>query len=286
MNPLDTNHVIASELGKWYSVDGKVAFLVLDEKRKTTTVSINFEKAGEVITEVVRSGSVKAGADKQSGNREVHMRARAKDTDAISLKADRDEEMFDIQNQSVKKDNNITRTAATKRSIEETISAADESPVPLADDNSIHITSSARHSNKATSSKERNRNSDGALISFVKSNPVVFGVFDILTLIVAMLITLLCFLFPKTFTNVNQGVVDLKNWAKPKLNAGINLGISMPNLAITKLKILAGAKAAGKCTVPFGWIWCFVSCIGKCLGLSLPGIPKWMTCIINCFKDK
>jgi len=112
----------------------------------------------------------------------------------------------------------------------------------------------------------------------------------------AVLITVFCFIFPNAFGNAKASVGRARDWALPKIDAGINFGLELPSLGMNGVKI-GGSFLAH----PFNWMWSFLSCVGKCFGLGIPkfnislpkwiGIPKfnislpiWMTCTFNCFK--
>merc|ERR1711981_885202 len=108
---------------------------------------------------------------------------------------------------------------------------------------------------------------EGNFISFVTDHAAFFIVLSILNFTLAVLITVFCFIFPNAFGNAKASVGRARDWALPKIDAGIKFGLELPSLGMNGVKI-GGSFLAH----PFNWLWSFLSCVGKCFGLRIPKI--------------
>lgn len=143
---------------------------------------------------------------------------------------------------------------------------------------------------------EGSRSEDGKFVSFIKENITFFIAFSMLNFTMAVLLTLLCFIFPNAIGNAKDAAGYARDWAKPKLDAGINFGLSLPKLGLGAMKFggkvgldamkTGGTNASEIFFRPFSWTWRFLKCFGTCSRLDVPRIPLWLSCMVNCFKKK
>merc|ERR1712179_833452 len=87
------------------------------------------------------------------------------------------------------------------------------------------------------------------------------------------------------------------DWTASKIEAGITYSQEIPNFGMNMVQ-----KSATVLSLPFNWMWRFLNCIGKCFGLKMPEfsfsfasvhmprlralMPKWLSCLFNCFKGE
>ena len=99
----------------------------------------------------------------------------------------------------------------------------------------------------------------GKFTSFIANHAVFFIAISAINVTLAVLITMACFIFPDLIGNVKLTFENAWMWIKLKIRVGIYFGVA------------GGSKFA----LPFHWLWRFLTCVGKCLGIGLPNVPHW-----------
>jgi len=296
MTHQNTTHVMKCDLGKWYSDDKKTAFKVLERDEKSTFVKITFG-----------SGATK---ESQTNDNSVIRQENKNNLLASEGKIDYNQ----VDKQIIQEEQNTKLHAP----IEVTSDEFQNQLAPKAIDgnqeqdkgvetqmevNEERSKEDDYYQNSKIYQKYQNRN--GRITSLLTENAAFFVTVAILNLTMAVLITMFCFIFPNAFENVKLSMGNAWGWLKHKFGSVITLALELHNLGMRAVKVALS---------PFDWMWRFLGCVGKCLGVRMPTItmpivrmpnitmptvrmpnitmptgnitmPQWLSCMFNCFKS-
>jgi len=319
MQAQDTDHVMKCSLGVWYS-DDKTSFKVIERSEKSTSIRLDFSsnklKPNEESSKDFAAGG-KESTDELVNNVKEEM---------LSTREIKEENTVDrvtqsqIEHEKMEIDNELNKSI-TKSSNVNVINA--KLSMQMKDETKAEIEANAiEHSTKQTSSNAidlnaneevvvdpaenplilepevtKQRTDDSSIANFVANHAAFFVALSIVNFTLAVLITLLCFVFPGAYENIKVTTGKLRAWAVEKIELGFSYGLEMPNYGIN-----LGHRGTACISLPFNWMWRFINCIGKCLGLKMPTIScdiisvhlpklrfsvlKWFSCAFNCFKSE
>jgi len=347
MQHLDTYEVMKNKAGQWYKQKDLGAYIILEGKRKNIKMSIGFDKeyADEFPPLSNETGSVlkeEVIHDKLSRNESPKVVQHTSSNGLVEkmkstfINAFIKEQNTEIENHS--EQNIISRKSP--ESYEDTIQHVKHSNNP--EDNGTYRINpnlcvdckSGMSINPATTL--------GQIEMFAKDNTAVIIAWNVIAIAIAIFTSVFCFLCPSSkvwandsWARARQYQIELtklamqvpstlkkhrtavtKTWTYPLIwigrffsCLGKCIGISLPvlpkewandswararkyQIEFTKLAMQVPSSlnkhrtAVTKAwTYPLNWIWSFFSCLGKCIGISLPVLPKCIYCIINCFKE-
>jgi len=281
MQHLDTYEVMKNKAGQWYKQKDLGAYIILEGKRKNIKMSIGFDKeyADEFPPLSNETGSVlkeEVIHDKLSRNESPKVVQHTSSNGLVEkmkstfINAFIKEQNTEIENHS--KQNIISRKSP--ESYEDTIKHLKHSNNP--EDNGTYRINpnlcvdckSGMSINPATTL--------GQIEMFAKDNTAVIIAWNVIAIAIAIFTSVFCFLCPSSKVWAND------SWARAR-----QYQIEFTKLAMQVPSTLKKHRTAvtKTWTYPLIWIGRFFSCLGKCIGISLPVLPKCIYCIINCFKE-
>merc|ERR1711894_76044 len=230
--------------GTWYSDDKKTAFKVLERDEISTFIKIKFGSA------VPEKSEANDKAEIRQENRNVHLASQGKiDYDQVDKQSSHEEQNAKMHASIAVTKDEFQNQLASKIDVDPMQEQRVESILEINDERSRD----AYH----------NQNINGRIASLLRKNAAFFVAVSILNFLMAVLITIFCFIFPNAFENVKLSLGKAWGWLKLKFDSGISYGLELPNLGMRVIKV--GAS-------PFDWMWRFLGCVGKCFGISLPSI--------------
>jgi len=327
MKVQDTDHLLKCSLGVWYSDDKTTGFNVIDRSEKSTSIRLDF--SSNKLKQKEESSKDFAAGGKESTDEIVNNLKE----EMLSTREIKEENTGDkvtqsqIEHEKMETDNELNKSV-TKSANVNVINA--KLSMEMKDETKSEIEANAiEHSTKQKSSLAINLNAneevvvdpaenplvlepevtkkrtdDSCIANFVASHAAFFVALSIINFTLAVLITLFCFVCPGTYENIKVTIGKIRAWAAEKIELGISYGLELPNYAMN-----LGHQGNACISLPFYWMWRFLNCIGRCLGLKMPTIScdiisvqlpklrlsvlkwfkwstKWFSCVFNCFCTK
>merc|ERR1712224_538702 len=320
MQAQDTDHVMKCSLGVWYSDDKTTGFKVIERSEKSTSIRLDFSsnklKPKEESSKDFAAGG-KESTDELVNNVKEEM---------LSTREIKEENTVDkvtqsqIEHEKIEIDNELNKSI-TKSSNVNVINA--KLSMQMKDETKAEVEANTiEHSTKQNSSNAidlnaneevvvdpaenplilepevtKQRTDDSSIANFVADHAAFFVALSIVNFTLAVLITLFCFVFPGAYEHIKATIGKVRAWTAEKVELGFSYGLEIPNYGM-----ILGQRGTACISLPFNWMWRFLNCIGKCLGLKMPTIScdiisvhlpklrfsvlKWFSCAFNCFKSE
>jgi len=327
MKVQDTDHLLKCSLGVWYSDDKTTGFNVIDRSEKSTSIRLDF--SSNKLKQKEESSKDFAAGGKESTDEIVNNLKE----EMLSTREIKEENTGDkvtqsqIEHEKMETDNELNKSV-TKSANVNVINA--KLSMEMKDETKAEIEANAiEHSTKQRSSfaispnaneevvvetvkkplvlepgVTKKRTDDSCIANFVGNHAAFFVALSIVNFTFAVLITLFCFVCPGTYENIKVTIGKVRAWTAEKIELGISYGLELPNYVMN-----LGHQGNACISLPFYWVWRFLNCIGRCLGLKMPTIScdiisvhlpklrltvlkwfewstKWFSCVFNCFCIK